>query len=420
MTDVPSPGADSSPHGSVTGFAALKIRDFALFFVCKLASTGANHMLATVLAYQVYEITDDPLSLAYIGLTLVIPVFVFSLYTGYIADRFDRRHVLVVCYTVMGLSSLLFALFTILEIRVMWPFYASLFLLGSGRAFYAPASSALAPNLVPIRLFANAIAWNTSASKTAQVVGPAIGGLLYYLGPDVVYILGAGVFFFGGATMAVIRVREGGARKQPPDVKALLAGLVYVFEKKIILGSLSVDLFVVLMGGVTALLPIFAKDILDVGAAGAGFLRSALAVGGLAAALALTVVHMRKRVGVIMFGTVGIFGLSIVLFALSTSFWLSMVAMFVMGFSDMVSVYIRNNLLQIATPDEMRGRVSAVNSVFVSASNELGDFRAGVFAAVMGAIPAALFGGVAAVVIAAACWKLFPDLAKVDRMDKTL
>jgi hypothetical protein len=240
------------------------------------------------------------------------------------------------------------------------------------------------------------------------------------LGPDVVYVTSAVTFALGAGAMIFVKPGAGAASKGRPDIRALLAGLVYVYRNKLIFGSITVDLFVLFAGGVVAMLPIFARDVLDVGPAGAGFLRSAMAFGGLAAVLALVRVPVERHAGAIMFTVVGIFGLAIIVFGLSTSFPLSIIAIFVMGASDMVSVFIRNILLQIATPDEMRGRVSAVNSVFVAGSNEIGDIRAAVVASWFGAVPAVVIGGVSAILVAAVCWKIFPELARVDRMDRPI
>ena len=418
MADPVRPEAEA--EAGTTGFASLCYPEFALFFFGKFFVISSTYMITTALGYQVYDRTEDAMSLAYIALAIAGPAFVFALLTGYAADRFERRTLLIVCYGIMGVAAVGFFLLTIFDILALGPIFALLLLLGTGRAFYAPAASAIVPTLVPLALFPNAVAWNTSASKTAQVCGPAAGGLLYLLGPEVVYATSAVTFALGACALAFIKPRAGGASKGALDLKALLAGLVYVYRNKLIFGSITVDLLVLFAGGVVAMLPIFARDILEVGPAGAGFLRSAMALGGLAAALALVRIPIERDAGAIMFIVVGIFGLSIVVFGLSTSFLLSVVTMAVMGASDMVSVFIRNVLLQIATPNEMRGRVSAVNSVFVAGSNEIGDFRAGVMAAWLGAVPAVLIGGVSAILVAAVCWKIFPELARVDRMDQKL
>lgn len=400
--------------------AAFRHPDFVLFFTAKLFAMTAFHMILVALGYHVWDLTGDPMNLAYIGLTMFGPAIGFALITGYVADRFDRRLVLAICYVVMASASVLFFLFTVSGTKEVWPVFLILVVYGTGRAFYMPTSNALVPNLVPVKVFPNAIAWNTTANKTTQIVGPALGGLLYEFMPELVYGTGAVIFIVGAITMAMIKTRSLGGGKEPPSFKTLFAGINYVFNKKIVLGAITLDLFVVLMGGATALLPIYAKDILEVGASGAGFLRSAIAVGGVVTALILTQVHMTRGVGRILFVSVTIFGLATIVFGISEWYLLSLIAMAILGAADMASVYIRQTLIQIATPDEMRGRVSAVNSVFVGTSNELGEFRAGVFAAWFGAVPAVVIGGIGAVLITGICWKLFPDLTRIERLDRAL
>jgi MFS family permease len=320
----------------------------------------------------------------------------------------------------MLVSAVLFMMFSLSGPTEIWPAFLILVFYGSGRAFYMPASNALLPNLVPEAVFPNAVAWNTSAHKISQVTGPALGGFFYLLGPEVVYGVAAGIFSTGIIAMLMIRTRSHRQGREPVSLRILLAGVEYVWKKKVVLGAISLDLFVVLLGGATALLPVYAKDILDVGAWGAGLLRSAIAAGGVVTALVLTQIAITRYVGRIMFICVTIFGICTIVFGLSTWFALSVVAMAVLGAADMISVFIRQTLIQMATPDEMRGRVSAVNSVFVSTSNEIGEFRAGVVAAWIGAVPAVVIGGIGAVIVTGLSWKLFPDLARVQRMDRTL
>lgn len=410
----------STPSDTTSGLAAFRYRDFCLYFVTRVFSTFPLHMVMMAIAYQVYDLTGDAMNLAYIGLASFAPAFGFALFTGYVADRFDRRRVVAACYAVMMVAAFLFWTWTASGAEEVWPVFVILVVLGTGRAFYQPASNALVPNLVPQEVFPNAVAWNTSANKLCQVGGPALGGILYLAGPDVVYGIATGLLAIGVVMALFIRTRTERSGREPTSLSTLLAGVRYVFEKKIILGAITLDLFVVILGGVTALLPIFAKDILEVGASGAGFLRAGIAAGSVVSALALTHFPVTRDVGRVLYLTVFIFGFSIIAFGLSPWFWLSMTAMVVMGASDMVSVYIRLTLLQIATPDEMRGRVSAVNSVFTGASNEIGEFRAGLMAVLIGSIPAVLFGGLGSIVVAAICWKAFPELLRVERLDRNL
>jgi predicted MFS family arabinose efflux permease len=274
---------------------------------------------------------------------------------------------------------------------------------------------------VPEKIFPNAVAWHTSSNKITQTVGPALGGVIYqFWGPAVVYATACVGIAIGTIVVFLIRTRTERGDRQPTTFRILLAGLRYVYDKKIIFGAITLDLFAVLLGGVTILLPVYAIDILDVGAAGAGFLRSAMAGGSLATGLALTMVRMDRAVGRILYITVIVYGAATILFGVSTAYWLSLVSMATLGAADMVSVYIRVTLIQIATPDDMRGRVSAVNSVFTGASNEIGEARAGLMATLIGPVGAVVFGGACSILAAIGCWKLFPALARVERMDRGL
>jgi MFS family permease len=320
----------------------------------------------------------------------------------------------------MLVAGILFLVMTLSGMTQVWPVFFILAVMGTGRAFYQPAANSLVPNLVPPEMFPNAVAWYTSANKITQVAGPALGGLVYLAGPEVVYAAASAGFTLAIVTTSLIRTRTTREGRQKTTLRILLAGLRYVYDKKILFGAITLDLFVVLLGGVTALLPVFAKDILEVGPSGAGFLRSAMAAGAVLTGLALTQVALNRAVGRILYVSIVIYGAATVVFGFSTLYWLSLGAMATLGAADMVSVYIRVTLLQIATPDDMRGRVSAVNAVFTGASNEVGEFRAGLMAAVIGAVPAVVFGGVGSIAVAAICWKLFPPLARVERMDRSL
>jgi MFS family permease len=402
------------------GFVAFRHRDFRIFFFGKLFASLSLHMVMVAIGYQIYDLTGDPLNLAYIGLAIFAPALGFAPLTGYVVDRFDRRLVLAGCYLVMLISAVLFTLFALSGTKEVWPAFMILVLYGSGRAFHMPCSNALLPNLVPVEEFPNAVAWNTSANKLSQVSGPAIGGFLYLLGPDVVYGSAAAVFSVGVLSAVMIRTRRDRKDAKPISLGTLLAGVRYVWGKKVVLGAISLDLFVVVVAGVTALLPVYAKDILEVGASGAGLLRSAVAAGSMVTVLLLTQVSLTRDVGRIMFACVFIFGIATTIFGLSTWFALSVAAMAVLGAADGISVFIRQTLIQVATPDEMRGRVSAVYSVFVSTSNEIGEVRAGFAAAWIGAVSTVVIGGIGSLLIAGLCWKLFPELARVQRIDRTI
>jgi MFS family permease len=400
--------------------AALHYRDLQLLIVGKVLGWIPLYMVLTAIGYQVYDITGKVENLAYIGLATFAPAIGLSLITGYVADLFDRRLVVGTCYAIVSFSAILFLMWSLGDHAEVWPVFVILLVLGTGRAFYHPAANSLLPNLVPPEIFPNAVAWHTSTNKIAQTVGPMLGGLVYLAGPEYVYAISAGGLAIGTITSFFIKTKTSRAGKEPTSWRVLFAGLRYVYDKKIILGAITLDLFVVLLGGVTALLPVFAKDILDVGPAGAGLLRGAIAAGSLATGIALTRISMTRAVGSTLYISIFVFGGATILFGISTVLWLSLVAMVILGIGDMVSVYIRVTLIQIATPDDMRGRVSAVNSVFTGASNEIGEFRAGMMAAAIGTVPAVLFGGIGCFVVVAICWFAFPELRRVQRMDREL
>lgn len=398
----------------------LRERDFCLLIVGKCFGWMALHMMMVAIAYQVYDRTGDVMNLAYIGLATFAPAIGFALVTGYVADLFDRRVVLVVTYGIIFIGAVLLYVYTASGMEAVWPVFAILALEGTGRAFHQPAVNSLVPNLVPAESFPKAVAWHSTVNKITQMVGPALGGILYLAGPEIVYVTAAAGLLVGMVMTGFIRTRTERGQRQPTTFSTLLAGLRYVYNKKIIFGAITLDMLVVLLGGVTALFPVFAKDILDAGSAGAGFLRSAMAGGALISGIMLTQIALECAVGKIMFGTVVVFGICTVIFGLSDILWVSLLAMAVLGATDMVSVNIRQTLMQIATPDDMRGRVSAVSSVFTGASNEIGEFRAGAMAAAIGAVPAVLVGGVGSMIVAAVCWKAFPDLVRVERFDRDL
>ena len=417
---MPVSAPNSGSHG-VTGLAAIRVRDFRLLLISKIFGWIALHSVMGSVAYQIYDVTRDTLNLAYIGLATFAPAFGFALFTGYVADLFDRRLIIAICYGFIGISSVLLLLVTLSGFTSIWPVFLILIVLGTGRAFYQPAANSLVPNLVPPEVFPNAVAWHTSTNKIAQTVGPAIGGIVYDLfGPEVVYGSASVGIVIGAVIVLFIRTRTERGDRQPTTLRVLLAGLSYVYEKKIVFGAITLDLFAVLLGGVTIMLPVYAIEILHVGADGAGYLRSAIAGGSLITGLALTLITMERSVGRILYISVVVFGAVTIVFGYSELYWLSLISMGMLGVADMVSVYIRVTLIQIATPDDMRGRVSAVNSVFTGASNEIGEARAGLMATMIGPVGAVVFGGVCSILVAIACWKLFPALTKVERMDQEL
>ena len=405
--------ADPSRSGT-TGLASFRHRDFTLLIVGKLLGWVALHMTLFAIQFQVYDMTGEVENLAYIGLASFAPAIGFALFTGYVADLFDRRLVIAVCYAIVFVATALLFWYTRSGFTAVWPIFVILLFEGTGRAFHQPAISSLIPNIVPPETFPNAVAWHSTVNKVCQVAGPAVGGIVYnFFGPDVVYGAGCIMLVLGTVTTMMIRTRTNRGERQPTTLTTLLAGLRYVYAKKVIFGAITLDLFVVLLGGVTALFPVFAKDILHVGADGAGFLRAAIAAGALVSGLALTQMNLNRNVGHTMFATVLIFGAATIVFGFSEIYALSLIAMAVLGAADMVSVNIRGTLIQLWTPDELRGRVNAVNQVFIGASNEIGGFRAGTMAAFVGPVAAGALGAGGTLAVAGLWMRAFPGLVRV-------
>jgi MFS family permease len=377
-------------------------------------------MQTVAVGWQIYAITRDPLDLGLIGLSQFLPFVVLILPAGQVADQRDRRRILTACYAVEALCALLLLWFTIASVSVVWPVFAAMTLLGCARAFSMPSGQALLPNLVPREDFTRAVALNSSVFQIATVVGPAMGGVLYLAGPRIVYSSVLGLALVSIVLMFRVRggARADNAAREPATLQTLLSGLRFVRSKPIVLGAISLDLFAVLFGGATALLPIFASDILHVGPSGLGLMRTAPGIGAALCAMALAVLPITRHVGPWMFGGVAMFGIATVVFGLSTSFLLSLAALVVLGAADMVSVYVRHLLVQLETPDRIRGRVSAVSAVFIGASNELGDFESGATAKWWGTVRAVVVGGIATLVVTGLWVKLFPALARMDELPK--
>ena len=397
--------------------SAFTYPSFKRYWAARLCVTFAIQMQAVAIGWQIYDLTRRPLDLGLVGLAQFLPSLGLALITGHVADRYDRRRVMALCVVVEAMCSVLFLIFTLRGGTSTSYLFGVLVLFGTARAFEFPASVALMPNLVPQRLFTNAAAWSSSAWQTATIGGPAIGGLLYAMGPGVVY--GACTLMFGLALvqMAKIQLEREKVDRQAPTWKSVVAGVSFIRSEPVVLGAVSLDLFAVLLGGATALLPVYARDILHVGPWGLGLLRSAPAVGALATAVVVARYPIRHHAGAILLVTVGVFGLSIVGFGVSENLWLSLGMLVVLGASDMISVVIRRVLVLVKTPDAMRGRVSAVESVFIGASNELGEFESGVTAAWLGVVPAVVLGGIGTLTIVGLWARIFPQLRRVDSLD---
>lgn len=405
--------AASDPDGHVLG-----VRDFSLFLSGRALSNLSIQMQSVAVGWHVYDLTNDPLALGYVGLAVFLPVACLTLPAGDVADRFDRRVILAASYALQALCAAAFLALTLSGETVVWPFYVVMALFGVGRAFASPASQSFVPFLVSRAQVTRAIAWSASAYQTASMLGPALGGLIYIIGPAAVYGTCLALFVIVVASIAGIRTRvqPGAADAGTTALQRLLAGIAFVRRKPIVLGAATLDMFAVLLGGATALLPVYARDILQVGPEGLGALRSAMAIGGVATALVVAHYSIDRRAGLTMFGAIAIFGIGTVVFGVSENFVLSLIALTVMGMADQISVVTRNTLVQLATPEGMRGRVSALHMLFVGTSNEFGEFRAGTMAAWLGAVPAVLVGGAGVLGVVGLWMWLFPDLRKVDRL----
>ncbi|HEX5236493.1 MAG TPA: MFS transporter [Silvibacterium sp.] len=412
--------SDTSPARASAAFLSPDFRRYQLARIVVVIGAEAQ---ALAVAWQVYLITHSAIDLGYTGLALFLPGLLFMLPSGHVADRFDRRKVILVCYTLQFFCTATLFIFALRQIQHILPIYAVLFLIGSGRSFSGPASSALIPHLVPKEHFVNAVTWGATIFQIATITGPAIGGLLFTLqfhsriaGAALVYLFTLASLVWFLSLVGSLAVRPGRMEHRAVSMKVILAGLSYVRSTPILLGSISLDLFAVLLGGAVALMPIFAQDILHAGPRGLGMLRAAPAVGALLVSITLTWWPIRRRSGALMFLCVGIFGVFTILFGVSRSLPWSMLALFIVGASDMVSVVIRSSVLQLATPPEMRGRVSAVNSLFIGASNELGEFESGLTAQWWGAVRAVVYGGIGSLVVTGLWSVLFPELRNADQL----
>ena len=398
------------------GPSILRQKPFTLFWLARASTSIAFQMQGVAVGWQVYALTGSAFYLGLVGLAQFLPMFFLTLAVGQVADRSDRRTVAGLCQVVEGLAAAALAFGSFSGWQSKESILAILFVVGAARAFEGPTMQALVPGLVPALLIPRAIAWSASAHQTATVLGPALGGLLYTAGPTAVYATASILFLAASFFVAMIRIEPMPMNRELVSLRSLFAGIVFIRNHPAILGAISLDLFAVLLGGATALLPIYARDILVVGPLGLGLLRSAPAVGALAMSIFLARHMIEHRIGWIMFGAVVIFGVATIVFALSTSFVLSLGSLVVLGAADVISVVIRSSLVQIKTPDEMRGRVSAVNSMFIGTSNQLGEFESGLTAAMFGVVPAVLIGGIGTLIVVIVWMRLFPQLVRIDSL----
>jgi MFS family permease len=413
---------DDGQQRSLKATMAWESKDFRFYSAARLIGIMGAEAQSVGVAWQVYQITHSALALGYTGLALFLPGIFFVLPAGHVADRYDRRAVILVCNTVQAIATALLLYLTLRGIGNIWVVYAILFLIGTGRCFSGPAASSLVPTLVPKEHFFNAVTWGASIFQIANVTGPMLGGLLFTVsfagrlnGAPLVYTFTLASLLIYLVLFAMIRPR-GAAEKKAFTVKTVLAGLHYVLQTRLLLGSISLDLFAVLLGGAVSLMPIFAQDILHEGPHGLGLLRAMPSVGALVVSLTMVMWPLKRRAGKVMLVCVGLFGAATVVFGLSRSVLLSCAMLLIIGATDMVSVVVRSSILQLATPPEMRGRVSSVNWLFLGASNEFGEYESGLTAHWWGAVRAVVIGGAASMMVTGLWSVFFPALRHADKL----
>jgi sugar phosphate permease len=404
MSETLQPSADK--------YAAFRHRSFLLFWVSRFLANFAVQIISVSVAWQVYDLTRDPFDLGLVGILQFAPALLLVLATGAASDRYGRRMIMAICEFIEALCAGALLYLTLIGSASVMPIFVVLVIMGIARAFFGPAAASLVANLVPERDFANAVSWNSSAWQVASIVGPVAGGLLYGISAMAAYGI-ALVFLLVGAfaIMAIPKPRQH-STMHGNALENILGGFRYIFREKIVLGAVSLDLFAVLLGGAVALLPVYARDILVLGPWGLGMLRAAPGIGAVAVALWLAGHPIRDHAGYILFIAVALYGIFTIVFGVSTIPWLSITALALLGAADGISVYVREVLIQLWTPDALRGRVNAVNMVFGGASNELGEFRAGMMAAAIGTVPAVVFGGIGTLAVAGIWAVMFPQLRK--------
>jgi MFS family permease len=407
--DAPSPNSGTQP-------SILRHKPFAFFWFARGFTSIAFQIQGVAVGWQVYALTGSPFYLGLVGLAQFLPMFLLTLAVGHIADRYDRRRIVRLCQIAEGLAAAALALGSFSGWQSKESILAVVFIAGAARAFEGPTMQALVPGLVPAPFIPRAMAWSASAHQTATILGPALGGLLYTAGPTTAYAAASILFLTASSLISLIHIERVPPNREPVSLQSLFAGIIFIRNQPVILGGISLDLFAVLLGGATALLPVYARDILVAGPWGLGLLRSAPAVGALGMSIFLARKMVEHRIGWVMFSAVAIFGVATIVFALSTSFLLSLGALVVLGAADVISVVIRSSLVQIKTPDAMRGRVSAVNSMFIGTSNQLGEFESGITAALFGVVPAVVIGGAGTLVVVVLWIRLFPQLLRIDSL----
>ncbi|MBX5001282.1 MFS transporter [Rhizobium lentis] len=404
-----------SPTGD--RFAAFRHSSYTRFFFARFLLSFSQQIVSVAVGWQMYDQTGKAIYLGLIGLVQFLPSLLLILVTGSVADRHNRRAIAALCSLVSALCTLALLVMTATNTFAPWPVFAVLLIFGIERAFMSPAVQSLAPNLVPEHALSNAIAWNSSSWQLAAITGPVIGGLLYGVSASTAYTVAVTFSVLGAALLFMIPKPEQKTTGEAKSWAMILGGFSFIRAEKVVLGAISLDLFAVLLGGATALMPIFARDILTLGPWGLGLLRAAPGLGAIVMAIFLAAYPLKHRAGLYMFIGVALFGVGTIIFGASTNTEVSIAALALMGAADMVSVYVRESLIALWTPDQLRGRVNAVNMVFVGASNELGEFRAGTMASVFGAVPAVIIGGVGTLAVAAIWASSFPKLRSIDTLD---
>jgi MFS family permease len=412
-------GATSAaPAPRISALTALRYRDFTVYALARFCATLAWQILGAAVGYQIYQLTKDPLALAFVGLAQFLPFVLCVLPAGQVADRFDRRMVLICAYSVEATCAAALLWFTLADVKVVWPMFVAMTFFGAGRAFWMPTGQAITPNLVPREVFPAAVAVNSTLFQSGVVIGPALSGVLLLWGADAAYFAVVALLVTVILLMVTIKPVRANAQPEAFTFGSVLEGLRFVFRRRTVLGAISLDLFAVLFGGATAMMPIYASDVLHVGPVGYGMLRAAPGVGAGLIAAVLAFSPIQRNVGRWMFSGVAVFGVSTIVFGISTVFWISLVALFLLGAGDMISVFVRHMLVQLETPDAIRGRVSAVSSMFIGASNELGEFESGVAARLLGLVPSVVLGGLATLAVVAVYTRLFPELRRMHEFPR--
>ena len=376
-------------------------------------------MTGVAVGWQMYALTHSTFALGMVGLVQFLPLLLLMLLVGHLADRASRKSILAVCQAIESLTVAALGIATLLHHLRPAGIFCGVAFLGAARAFESPSTQALVPTLVDEDLLPQAIAWSSSANQTASILGPGLGGLLYIAGAHVPYLTCTALYLLASALSSTIRPWRKPSADTAPTASSIFSGIHYIRAHRNILGAISLDLFAVLLGGATALLPAYTRDILHTGPWGLGLLRLSPALGALTTSVTLAHRPIQRAAGIRMFAAVIVFGVATVAFALSRSLWLSMAILMVLGSADVVSVVVRSSLVQLETPNEMRGRVSAVNSLFIGTSNQLGEFESGITAAWFGLIPATILGGIGSVVVALLWMRLFPGLRTLNRLGRS-